>query len=82
MKIYVLYNVFLCRTYRGKGKDKTPLHNKHRERLYSSENQQLWVLTGLVPLGTTASCPGYHDITLGVPSEKILLNVHIIKDKP
>ena len=43
---------------------------------------KLWVLIGLVPLGTTASCPGYHDITLGVPSEKILLNVHTIKDKP
>ena len=37
--MYILYNVFLCRTYRGKGKDKTPLHNKHGERLYSSENQ-------------------------------------------
>ena len=39
LKICILYNVFLCKTYRGKGKDKTPLHNKHGERLYSSENQ-------------------------------------------
>ena len=43
---------------------------------------KLWVLIGLVPLGTTTSRPGYHDITLGVPSERILLNVHTIKDKP
>ena len=43
---------------------------------------KLWVLIGLVPLGTTTSRPGYHDIMLGVPSEGILLNVHTIKDKP
>ena len=43
---------------------------------------KLWVLIGLVPLGTTTSRSGYHDITLGVPSERILLNVHTIKDKP
>ena len=39
LKICVLYNVFLCRTYRGKRNNKTPLHNKHGERLCSSENQ-------------------------------------------
>ena len=39
LKICVLYSVFLCRTYRGKGNDKTPLHNKHRERSCSLENQ-------------------------------------------
>ena len=43
---------------------------------------KLWVPIGLVPLGTTTSWPRYHDITLGVPSEGILLNVHTIKDKP
>ena len=31
--------------------------------------------------GTTTSRLGYHDVTLGVPSEWTLLNVHIIKDK-
>ena len=44
LKICVLYSVFLCRTYRGKGKDKTPLHNKHGERLYSLENQHFGFL--------------------------------------
>ena len=31
--------------------------------------------------GTTTSRLGYHDVTLGVPSEWTLLNVHTIKDK-
>ena len=56
-----------------KGKDKTPLHNKHGERSYSSENQY-FEITGLVHLG-------YHDSTFGVPSEGTLLNVCTIKDK-
>ena len=33
-----------------KGNDKTPLHNKHGERLYSSENQHSGI-TGLVRPG-------------------------------
>ena len=57
-----------------KGKDKTPLHNKHGERSYSSENQHSRI-TGLVR-------PGYHDSTSEVPSEGTLLNVYTIKDKP
>ena len=68
-----MYSVFLCRTYRGKGKDKTPLHNKHGERSYSSENQHSWFI-GLVR-------PRYHDSTSGVPSEGTLLNVYTIKNK-
>ena len=56
-----------------KGKDKTPLHNKHRERSYSSENQHSGI-TSLVR-------PGYHNSTSGVPSEGTLLNVYTIKDK-
>ena len=63
-----------CAGPRGvKGKDKTPLHNKHGERSYNSENQHSGI-TGLVR-------PGYHDSTPGVPSERTLLNVYIIKDK-
>ena len=46
LKICVLYNVFLCRTYRGKRNNKTPLHNKHGERLCSSENQHSRFLQG------------------------------------
>ena len=42
-----------------KGNDKTPLHNKHGERLYSSENQHSRI-TGLVR-------SGYHDSTFDVP---------------
>ena len=57
-----------------KGNDKTPLHNKHGERSYSSENQHSGI-TGLVR-------PGYHDSTSRVPSEGTLLNVYTIKDKP
>ena len=57
-----------------KGKDKTPLHNKHGERSYSLENQHSWI-TGLVS-------PGYHDSTSRVQSEGTLLNVYTIKDKP
>ena len=57
-----------------KGKDKTPMHNKHGERSYNSENQHSRI-TGLVR-------PGYHDSTPGVPSERTLLNVYTIKDKP
>ena len=33
-----------------KGNDKTPLHNKHEERSYSSENQHFGI-TSLVHLG-------------------------------
>ena len=33
-----------------KGKDKTPLHNKHGERSYSSENQHSGI-TGLIRSG-------------------------------
>ena len=54
-----------------KGKDKTPLHNKHGERSYSSENQHFGI-TG----------PGYHDSTSRVPSEGTLLNVYTINDRP
>ena len=57
-----------------KGKDKTPLHSKHGERSYSSENQHSGI-TGLI-------CPGYHNSTSGVPSEGTLLNVYTVKDKP
>ena len=57
-----------------KGKDKTPLHKKHGERSYSSENQHSRI-TGLVR-------PGYHDSTSEVPSEGTLLNVYTIKDRP
>ena len=57
-----------------KGKDKTPFHNKHEERLYSSENQHSGI-TGLVR-------QRYHDSTSRVPSKGILLNVYRIKDKP
>ena len=56
-----------------KGNDKTPLHNKHGERSYSSENQY-FEITGLVHLG-------YHDSTFGVPSEGTLLNVYTKKKK-
>ena len=56
-----------------KGKDKPPLHNKHGERLYISENQHSGI-TSLVRLG-------YHDSTPGVSSEGTLLNVYTIKDK-
>ena len=67
-----------------KGKGKTSLHNKHGERFYNSRNQRFWVpwITNLVPLGATTSHSRYHDITLGEPSERSLLNVHTIKDKP
>ena len=57
-----------------KGKDKTPMHNKHGERLYSLENQHSGI-TGLVR-------PAYHDSTSEVPSEGTLLNVYTIKDRP
>ena len=56
--------MFLCRTYKGKGKgQKTPLHNKHGERSYSSENQHSGI-TGLV-------CSGYHDSTSEVPQQYV-----------
>ena len=42
-----------------KGNDKTPLHNKHGERSYSSENQHSGI-TGLVRLG-------YHNNMFGIP---------------
>ena len=51
-----------------KVKNKTPLHNKHGERSYSSKNQY-FEITGLVR-------PGYHDNIFGVPSEGTLLNVY------
>ena len=57
-----------------KEKDKTPMHNKHGERLYSLENQHSGI-TGLVS-------PGYHDSTPEVLSEGTLLNIYTIKDKP
>ena len=57
-----------------KGNDKTPLHYKHGERSYSSENQHSGI-TGLVRLG-------YHDSTPKVLSEGTLLNIYTIKDKP
>ena len=57
-----------------KGKDKTPLHSKHGEKSYSSENQHSGI-TGLI-------CPGYHNSTSGVPSEGTLLNVYTINDRP
>ena len=57
-----------------KGKDKTPMHNKHGERSYNSENQYSGII-GLVR-------SGYHDSTSGVPSEGTLLNVYTIKNKP
>ena len=57
-----------------KGKDKTLLHNKHRERSYSSENQPSGII-GLVH-------PRYHNNTPGISSEGTLLNVYTIKDKP
>ena len=82
LKICVLYSVFLCRTYRGKGKDKTPLHNEHWERSYNSENQHSGFLQAQYVQGTKIVRPGYHDSTLGVPSEGTLLNVYTIKDKP
>ena len=52
-----------------KGKDETPLHNKHGERSYSTRNQRFWVpwIIDLVHLGATTSCSGYHDITFRVP---------------
>ena len=52
-----------------KGKDETPLHNKHGERSYSSRNQSFWVpwITDLVHLGATTSHSRYHDIMSGVP---------------
>ena len=34
------------------------------------------------PQDSTTVCPGFHDSTLGVPSEGTLLNVYTIKDKP
>ena len=40
-----------ARSIEVKEKNKTPLHNKHGERSYSSENQHFGI-TGLV-------CPGY-----------------------
>ena len=39
MKIYVLYSCSSVGPIELKGKEKTPLHNKYGERLYSSENQ-------------------------------------------
>ena len=57
-----------------KGNDKTPLHNKHGERSYSSENQHSRII-GLVN-------PGYHDSISRVLSKGTLLNVYTIKDKP
>ena len=57
-----------------KGKDKTPLHNKHEERSYSSKNQHSGIADPVYL--------GYHDSTPGAPSEGTLLNVYIIKDKP
>ena len=44
-----------------KGNDKAPLHNKHGERSYSSENQHSGI-TGLV-------CLGYHNNTSGIPRQ-------------
>ena len=44
-----------------KGKDKTPLHNKHGERSYSSEIQHSGI-TCLVRLG-------YHNSTSGIPRQ-------------
>ena len=41
-----------------------------------------YVLTGLVLLGTTVVCPGYYNSTPKVSSERTLLNVYTIKDKP
>ena len=73
--------MFLCRTYRGKGKDKTPLHNKHGERSYGSENQHFRFLQAQYVQGTTTVRLRYHDSTSGVPSERTLLNVYTIKDK-
>ena len=61
-------------TIEVKGKDKTPLHNKHGERSYSSKNQHSGII-GLVR-------SGYHGNTSGVPSEETLLNVYNIKGKP
>jgi len=54
-----LFNVFLYRTYKGKGKDKTPLHNKHEERSYSSENQHSGFLQAQYAWGTTIVRLGY-----------------------
>ena len=69
---------FIVCSYAGpikvKGKGKTPLHNKHGEKSYSSENQHFRI-TDLVR-------SRYHDSTSRVPSEGILLNVYTIKDKP
>ena len=74
-----------------KGKDESLLHIKHGERSYSSRNQRLWVplITDLVHLGATTSRSEYHfitsrvhDITLRVPNEVTLLNVHTTKDEP
>ena len=56
-----------------KGNDKTPLHNKHEKRSYSSENQQPEII-GLVR-------SGYNDSMSKVPREGTLLNVYTIKDK-
>ena len=83
LKICVLYSCSCVGPIEVKGMDKTPLHNKLGERSYSSRNQRFWVpwITNLVPLGAMTSCSGYHDITLGEPSEGTLLNVHKIKDK-
>ena len=44
-----------------KGKDKTPMHNKHGERSYNSENQHSGI-TGLVRLG-------YRNSTSRVPRQ-------------
>ena len=83
MKIYALYSFSCVGPIEVKGNDKTPLHNKHRERLYSAENQRFWVLTGLIRLGIPRQyASGSHDSTLGAASEGILQNVYTIKDKP
>ena len=39
LKICALYSCSCVGPIEVKGKDKTPLHNKHGERLYSAENQ-------------------------------------------
>ena len=60
LKICVLYSVFLCRTYRGKGKDKTPLHNKRKDLSI----QRISILGSMDYKPNT---PGNHDIPFGVP---------------
>ena len=61
LKICVLYSYSCAGPIEVKGKDKTPLHNKHGERLYSSENQH----SGITNLVRSR----YHDSMSRVPQQ-------------